>query len=79
MGLSRYLLRTLVSGKFVTSVHTTLSLGPRIVNGEAAEEGQLPWQVAIMGRSAAVPLYLCGGALISEEWVLTAGHCVDGY
>ncbi|XP_044261213.1 serine protease 53-like [Tribolium madens] len=50
----------------------------RIVNGEEAQDGQFPWQVAIMGKSAAIPRYLCGGALISDQWVLTAGHCVDG-
>lgn len=50
----------------------------RIVNGDEAQDGQLPWQVAIMGQSAAVPRYLCGGALISDTWVLTAGHCVNG-
>ncbi|RZC37415.1 Trypsin domain containing protein [Asbolus verrucosus] len=51
---------------------------PRIVNGEEAQEGQLPWQVGILGRTVDGSAFFCGGALISEEWVLTAGHCVDG-
>lgn len=49
-------------------------LTPRIVGGSRASSGQFPWQVAVHMDSS----YFCGGSLISANWVLTAGHCVDG-
>nr|CAD7434112.1 unnamed protein product [Timema monikensis] len=45
---------------------------PRITNGVPAKLGQFPWQVAIMIDSSA----LCGGSLISDQWILTAAHCL---
>jgi secreted trypsin-like serine protease len=47
------------------------SVQPFIVGGQAAEPGAWPWQVLVRPGS-----FLCGGALIHEEWVLTAAHCV---
>ena len=48
----------------------------RIVGGEATEENEYPWQVALVGRRQNVPF--CGGTLISREWVMTAAHCTAG-
>merc|ERR1712128_85886 len=46
----------------------------RIVGGHEAMEHQWPWQVALFIDDA----WFCGGAIISENYVLTAAHCADG-
>merc|ERR1712177_179905 len=46
----------------------------RIVGGFEAQENQWPWQVALFIDNA----WFCGGALISENYVMTAAHCADG-
>ncbi|XP_058450971.1 brachyurin-like isoform X3 [Malaya genurostris] len=49
----------------------------RIVNGFPAEAGQFPYQVFLRGFLANGGLS-CGGSIISNEWVLTAAHCITG-
>ncbi|XP_041949582.1 prothrombin-like isoform X2 [Alosa sapidissima] len=47
---------------------------PRILTRDNAEIGSAPWQVMLYQRSPQE--LLCGASLISDEWVLTAAHCI---
>merc|ERR1712106_719560 len=46
----------------------------KIVGGHEAAENEWPWQVALLIDDA----WFRGGSIISENYVLTAAHCVDG-
>lgn len=53
-------------------------VGNKIVGGNATTVDQYPWLVIIEYVKQGVTKLLCGGALISGRYVLTAGHCVAG-
>ncbi|XP_072826887.1 ovochymase-2 isoform X3 [Vicugna pacos] len=44
----------------------------RIVGGSQVERGSYPWQVSLKQRQK----HVCGGTIISPQWVITAAHCV---
>ncbi|KAI1289790.1 Plasma kallikrein [Halotydeus destructor] len=52
---------------------TDRQVSPRIVGGSDALPGEWCWQIAIIN---AQNQYLCGGALIGTQWVVTAAHCI---
>lgn len=62
-----------VTNKYVCGVKGTYRRSGRVVGGEDATPGEWCWQVALINS---LNQYLCGGALIGTQWVLTAAHCV---
>lgn len=51
-------------------------LKSRIVGGSSAVEKQFPYQVSIRGDRD--NSHFCGGVIIQEHYILTAGHCFSG-
>nr|XP_033819065.1 serine protease hepsin isoform X1 [Geotrypetes seraphini]XP_033819066.1 serine protease hepsin isoform X1 [Geotrypetes seraphini]XP_033819067.1 serine protease hepsin isoform X1 [Geotrypetes seraphini] len=43
----------------------------RIISGQEASLGRWPWQVSLRYDGT----HLCGGSIISNEWIITAAHC----
>ncbi|XP_034192565.2 chymotrypsin-2-like isoform X1 [Osmia lignaria lignaria] len=51
-----------------------LRFDPRIVNGENAKVGEIPYQVSLQGKDSS--FHFCGGSILNENYVITAASCV---
>ena len=49
---------------------------PKIVGGTPAQPGQFPFAASLKIKSFYSYIHFCGGAAISQEYILTAAHCV---
>merc|ERR1719516_602775 len=47
----------------------------RIIGGEEAPKHAFPWQISLRSLGS----HTCGGAIINQNQVLTAAHCVEGF
>lgn len=48
---------------------------PRIVGGRDAEINQFPYQISLRLYNQ----HICGGSIISKNYIITAAHCVSTF
>lgn len=54
---------------------TPVDQASRIVGGSNSSLGEWPWQVS-MHLKLSSSRHVCGGSIISYQWIITAAHCV---
>lgn len=60
----------------VTTFNLIECPGSRIVGGWEAVNGQFPYTVSIRGVGPTGGVAGCTGSILSNEWILTAAHCL---
>ncbi|KAK7028022.1 hypothetical protein SK128_004588, partial [Halocaridina rubra] len=48
----------------------------RIVGGVEASKGELPYQISLQIKTYPGSQHICGGAILTEDWIVTAAHCL---
>ena len=56
---------------FFTGIRTDETA--KITGGTNADISEFPWQIYLEADN-----FVCGGSIISEEWIITAAHCTKG-
>ncbi|KAK9888571.1 hypothetical protein WA026_000812 [Henosepilachna vigintioctopunctata] len=50
--------------------------GFRIINGTLASQGEFPWIISLQVKDGDQYSHICGGAILSQLWIVTAAHCI---
>ncbi|XP_006785543.1 elastase 2 like [Neolamprologus brichardi] len=66
-----------VAGAYGCGLPTIPPVISRVVGGHDVKPHSWPWQVSLQYNSAGNWRHTCGGTLISDQWVLTAAHCIS--
>ncbi|XP_035015610.1 chymotrypsin-C [Hippoglossus stenolepis] len=66
-----------VAGAYGCGLPTFSPVVTRVVGGEDVRPHSWPWQISLQYNRQGEWRHTCGGTLISNQWVLTAAHCIS--
>ncbi|XP_062247626.1 chymotrypsin-like elastase family member 2A [Platichthys flesus] len=66
-----------VAGAYGCGLPTFSPVVTRVVGGEDVRPNSWPWQISLQYNRQGEWRHTCGGTLISNQWVLTAAHCIS--
>ncbi|XP_042347963.1 chymotrypsin-C-like [Plectropomus leopardus] len=66
-----------VAGAYGCGLPTFPPVVSRVVGGVDAKPHSWPWQISLQYNRQGEWRHTCGGTLISNQWVLTAAHCIS--
>ncbi|XP_061383069.1 plasma kallikrein-like isoform X2 [Danaus plexippus] len=75
--LNQYVVETLLNDEEKNCGRRQVRSTQLMVNGANTKPGDWPWHVAIYKQERNIIKYICGGTLVSKNFVLTAAHCVS--
>lgn len=54
---------------------------PRVAGGQSVKPGDRPYYVSLYykGTINDYPISYCGGAILNDQWILTAAYCIGQY
>lgn len=63
---------------YCIAIENASEIEPKIVRGYAARAGQFPFFAHLEITLTSAKKVACGSSLISDEWLITAAHCIAG-
>lgn len=63
---------------FAVEVKSTAEPTERVFGGAFSRPGQFPYQVSLKEPRGSIIWHFCGGAIISDQFVLTTAKCTQG-
>ncbi|ERL90318.1 trypsin [Dendroctonus ponderosae] len=71
---------TVYEAVYFPAAPVNVSTNLRVVGGLNAERNQFPYQVSLQRLRLIAYYHICGGTILSPNWVLSAAHCTpNGY
>jgi len=63
-------------GRFNSAQFTEATISNRIIDGQEAVANAWPWVVRIAEGSGDSMRQICGGAILNNDWIVSAAHCI---
>lgn len=67
---------TFTNAKYFTT--NNIEQATRIVNGHNSTRGEIPYQALLFSRIRSNARRICGGVLITPNYILTTARCISG-